>query len=114
MGGKEVFGVKWIKFINGLFFVCMVVVITAMFFSEEIYEHRIQAISFIIGCAMILWGIAFRVKQDFVYPVKFFKKNCYKENGQKRRNNRNYHRHCRRVIFNLGLILLGQFCNKTF
>ena len=74
MGGKEVFSVKLIRFINGLPFVCMVAVITAMFFSEEIYEHRMQAISFIIGLAMILWGIAVRVKQDFVYPIKIFKK----------------------------------------
>lgn len=74
MGGKEVFSVKWIRFINGLLFVCMVAVITASFFSEEIYEHRIQAGSFIIGFAMILWGIAVRAKQDFVYPIKIFKK----------------------------------------
>jgi cytochrome c biogenesis protein CcdA len=74
MGGNKGVSVKLITFINGLPFVCMVAVITAMFFSEKIYEHRIQAISSIIGFAMILWGIDIIAKQDFAYFIKMFKK----------------------------------------
>jgi hypothetical protein len=65
---------KWMKYINTLLCVCAISMIVAHFFSKEIADHRMQAMSFIIGIALVLWGIDIIVKKDFVYPIKIFKK----------------------------------------
>ncbi len=80
---KKITSVKLMKRIDTLLGVGAVGVIIAVFLSETIAEHRVQAISLFIGGGITLWGLHIITKQDFVYPIKIFKKkSVIKQKGK--------------------------------
>lgn len=80
---KKIFNQRSKKLIEFLFGIYVFGIVIAIFLSEKIAEHRMQAISFIIGIALILWGMDIIVKKDFVYPINIFKKKSVIEKGGK-------------------------------
>jgi len=70
---KKIFIIKLLKRMDWLLGICVVGVIAAIYFSSEIAEHRMQALSFFIGMALVLWGIYTIIRKDFLYTLKMFK-----------------------------------------
>jgi len=79
--GTKVF--KWLKRIDWLLGICVMCVVIAIFFSEKIAEHRMQAMGFFIGIALVLWGINTFAEGKFEYPYRTSKrKDVIKEYGK--------------------------------
>ena len=74
---------KWLKRTDWLLGICVLCVIIAIYFSEKIAEHRMQAIVFFVGTALVLWGINIFAEGKFEYPYRTSKeKNVIKKYGK--------------------------------